>query len=856
MNKRRRYASRPFLARRVAGITVWLLALGVGIAAQNQAGVRYAGRLLSDVLKDLQGQGLKIVYSSELVRPDMRVGTEPRGRSPRQVLDEILRVHGLRAAPGPGGVLLVVRSAQPAPAPVPPPVPATGGVVGQVTDAMSGTPLEQVRIRIEGTDLVTHTDADGGFRFDAVEAGRRRLQVSVVGYIFVEREIDVTAGTVLSLTVPIAEGTGTYTEEVTVTAEAGPSSGSSPAEFTIRSGEIQALGGVLTGDPLRAMQALPAVATGDDFRAEFSVRGSAFRSIGLSLDDITTTALVHTLRAVDDTGSITMLNPDVLEAATLSSSSYPQRFGNHTGAHVAFTTREGSRERTEFHGALSGTNASFVLEGPLGRTRRGSWLATVRQSYLDWLVRKIEPETTSTLGYTDGQAKLVWDVTPAHQVELGVVGGRSRVEEPEENPSLNSLHHAVGRAGLVNVGWRATLGGTLLTQRVYLAGFRFKNISAFDEPLASGERRELGYRADVSHAPATSLILQAGLQLQGVREDRTRISFRPSRPPAGIDPIVVPLEGFAGDATVGSAYGQLRWLGPRGLVLTPGARIDRAPRLAEGTTGSPWLLAEWPFGSFVLRGGTSLRQQFPDIEHANGLHGNGGLVPERAWHGDLSVEQRLGPNARWQVTLYRREERDFLRLPGAEPRLDNGEFVPASLTSRYANVLNGRSEGIEWLVQRRHPNGLSGWASYSFGRLRQTDQSTGETFWGDFDQRHTFNVYAQQRLSDRLSVSGRFRLGSNFPVTGYLAEGHGGLVLTDQRNGARLPVYSRLDLRVNRTFNFASKRLTLFVEVLNVYNRDNYGPTDYSIRVPGFEVHDAVQTLFPILPSAGFLLEF
>jgi hypothetical protein len=43
----------------------------------------YAGRLLTDVLREMQAAGLKIVFSSELVRPDIRVVAEPRARSPR-----------------------------------------------------------------------------------------------------------------------------------------------------------------------------------------------------------------------------------------------------------------------------------------------------------------------------------------------------------------------------------------------------------------------------------------------------------------------------------------------------------------------------------------------------------------------------------------------------------------------------------------------------------------------------------------------------------------------------------------------------------------------------------------------------
>jgi len=73
----------------------------------------YAGRPLGDVLRELQAAGLNIVFSSEIVRPTMRVLTQPKAAQPRKILDEILRPHGLQVQPGPGGALLIVPAATP-----------------------------------------------------------------------------------------------------------------------------------------------------------------------------------------------------------------------------------------------------------------------------------------------------------------------------------------------------------------------------------------------------------------------------------------------------------------------------------------------------------------------------------------------------------------------------------------------------------------------------------------------------------------------------------------------------------------------------------------------------------------------
>ena len=57
---------------------------------------------------------------------------------------------------------------------------------------------------------------------------------------------------------------------------------------------------MLADDPLRAVQVLPGVAAGDDLRSEFSVRGSDFTHMNMTVDGFSTPFLLHTVRAVED----------------------------------------------------------------------------------------------------------------------------------------------------------------------------------------------------------------------------------------------------------------------------------------------------------------------------------------------------------------------------------------------------------------------------------------------------------------------------------------------------------------------------------------------------------------------------
>ena len=76
------------------------------------------------------------------------------------------------------------------------------------------------------------------------------------------------------------------------------------SQSVLGSRELLALRGLIADDPFRAVQMLPGVATGDDFRAEFAVRGLGPSHIGISIDGVDSPLLFHTVRGVDDTGSL------------------------------------------------------------------------------------------------------------------------------------------------------------------------------------------------------------------------------------------------------------------------------------------------------------------------------------------------------------------------------------------------------------------------------------------------------------------------------------------------------------------------------------------------------------------------
>jgi hypothetical protein len=721
--------------------------------------------------------------------------------------------------------------------------PAT--VRGTVIDAKTSAPLPGARVVLVERTRPTQTDTAGRFEFTDVPPGRYTLAVSIIGYIFVRRSIGAAADSILDITLPMAEGTGTYQEAVTVTAESArpPEIGVS-SQSELGSAALQDLRGVLADDPMRAVQALPGVATGDDFQAQFSVRGSSFRQVGVVIDGTPTPLLLHSVRGVDDTGSIAMINSDVLDSASLHTGPHPQKHGDWLGATLDFSVRDGSRDRAQVRVAASGTSASVVLEGPIGPRKRGTWLVSMRKSYLGWLVKKIDPTIDSTIGFVDLQAKAGYDLTGRQHVELLLIGGKSDFLLQKTSP-VNGLNHAASTGGLASAAWRYTRSPVVFTSRVSAVTSDFRNLGLQQQELGRGLTRSILWRNDVSWFANRGWTIEAGTSGEWQQDAETMRTFTNT----GGHLVERHLSSSGARTWLWSGWTQAARRTPSsGLAAGVRATNDA---LSGRSTASPWLLAERVAGPFTVRAGASLAHQFPDL----GLRPNtSGRLPERARLADVGIEHRLSATVRWQLTAFRRDDHDIIR-PIGEAQVVAGAIVAESTFPSYASTLDGRSKGVELTVSRRSASGLTGWIGYSYAHTHYRDLRTGEAFDGDFDQRHTLNVFAQQRISYRTALSAKLRIGSNFPIVGYFEGTPEALRLSAGRNGVRLPFYARLDVRANRTFTYQRHRLTLFAEVMNVLNRRNMGQPLGSIRSTKDAVN-SVSKMIPLVPSVGILIEF
>jgi hypothetical protein len=213
------------------------------------------------------------------------------------------------------------------------------------------------------------------------------------------------------------------------------------------------------------------------------------------------------------------------------------------------------------------------------------------------------------------------------------------------------------------------------------------------------------------------------------------------------------------------------------------------------------------------------------------------------------------------------------------------------VTSRPTQDGSGRSWGADVYLARRGSADarLSGWIAYSFGKAER--DAWGRTLPFDYDRRHSLSLVANWKPARNLDVGATFRVASGFPYTpvvGLRVEDAADVADqdrdgdTDERvpmrdlagrlvwttdlgtvanlNSARLPAFSRLDLRVSWKPRGEAGRWQFYLDVINALNRENAGELEPRLEYqPGADrpalVLERSQSI-PLLPSFGVRFRF
>lgn len=730
-------------------------------------------------------------------------------------------------------------------------------VRGKVTNVIGGGPLARVQVSVLGTALQAVTSPDGTFTIKNLAPEKYTLRFEAVGYrlVTVAFAISETAE-VKEFEVNLAPDNFRRTDSVVVTGDI--FQGSDPVsinQITLTSSEIKEASTVLADDPFRAIQSLPGVsaAGNNELFAEFSVAGVSFGNIGIYLDDVLIPSPTHTVPNQGNGASLSLLTSETVEEMKLMMAAYPEKFGDDLGAALEIRTREGSRTRPMFRLAPGVADSEFLGEGALGEAGKGSWLASVRKSYLGWLVRNRVGPDFSDISFYDADVKLSYDIAPGQNVNLYSIGGRTNVRTAQ--PATTGFTGGAGDFYFSRLGWRSTIN-----QHMVLTSRAAYVRQPFVERYAGGYDSHQDYGewtggSEFLWSWAKEHVTEAGWTLRRLSSPYQA---------AGLQPNGTVVSSML-DATTLHGIGYLQQSSSfleNKIHIFGGLRYDQSQRYPD-RPWSPQISTAFQVAratSLDLGYGHYVQNDFPPNVQPPGTCSPGSQSWGASNHYTAAIEQRLGEDVRVRVEGFSREETDTYHI---EARPNGCSILPAQpqQTQRFAHE---RSSGLQLVLQRRSANRLSGWIGYTLVYARENSlyynpvtHSTSVSFTpyysGLEDQRHSLNAFGTYRLKPTVNLSGKFLYGSGFPISsGYVVAANGTVQLLPVQ---RQSPYLRVDLRTDKSWAWTRWKMTLYGEVLNLTNHSNRIVTS-QIFLSNGQLQTTTADALPITPTAGLALEF
>lgn len=858
----------------------WLWCAGV---AQGQQAVppRLDERRLGDVLQDLQGRGLKIIFSNEVVRPDMRVTLAPRTGSPRRMLDEVLAQHGLLARDGPASTLLVVKNRRArlgrAPVAQAPPVSPRAG------DTAAGTAAEPLRfeetIDVAGAEPQALVGGPSSFAVRPIEA--RGL---AGGFDNIFRTLQALPG-------------------VTGTDELG-------SRIAVRG-----------GSPDQNLTVMDGIEIHNPFR------------LTVAAEDLAAVGLASTF------------NADTLESVDLFPGAFDVRYGDRLSSLLLVKNREGSEtERFQGSSSLSLSDANVILEGALPRHASGSWLVSARRTHLNLTAEPLVgmrlpsfQDLNARVSWRPRPGQRVSLLGMAGRERTRAGGG-----VPDAGYTTNTGNSLVAFTFESNIGARASsrtiaslsrLADTLNAHERSLDNSRGANTP---ESIATGgllqfqvsrdiEVSDLALRQEWAIAHSARHWFDVGGEAH-VLDTRWAWANSGDRSPQQAIGTSIRLGASLPDILNSSrdslrvgAWIQDRWrVSPR-LALQPGLRVDHSSVTGQSTmsprvSGSLRVGRAWRLDAAVRVHAQSpgyekmlLSDYFVDLSPGPAAR----VTAERALHVVAGVQRSFSGGRASGISLrtdayYRRfnnllvgrpetdaEQRARLASYDVPPALWSSVPTEVAITTAPSNAATGRAYGVE--AQIAHGGGgtgapLTGWAAYSFGRADRT--AYGVTFPFDYDRRHAVSAAANLRLGPRTDFGATLRWATGLPRTPVRgvrlalvpdvgdADGdgnrHESVPQRDERghavfqpdfggvaniNAARSPRFARLDARLTYRPSWSGERWAFYADVINVLNAKNAAQIDSALVFnpasdrPGI-IETAADRGIPLFPSFGLRFWF
>ncbi len=739
-----------------------------------------------------------------------------------------------------------------------------GSISGDITDRNTQTFLEGIVVRVIGTNLGTVSQENGSFEIRDIPVGTYQIEFTDVAYMpFVESNVVILPGKTTMLEIQLES---VSTEEVVVESSRFQKPNDVSSSFkSLTFEELRRSPGGFE-DIGRIVQTLPGVAIGSDGRNDINVRGGSPSENLFLVDGFRVNNINHFGSQGATGGPISIINLDFVREVNFLTGGFSAKYGDRLSSVVDIKLREGNMDRIYGKINLSGIGFGANLEGPLPTKNKGSWIVSARRSYLDLVFNaagfSFVPE------YSDFQARVHYHINDRNFLTFSSFGAIDKVrfnnsteQNKQDNERIltnnqNSYSSGIALKSLLS----ANSFSTISVSRNFANYFFSKRDADFRETFRNDSKEgDVTFETEYSLKAGQSSYITAGTGGQTIKlnydiyKAADTVNFES---PSNGGKIVVPKVSIVLNKRTykAFAYAELVQNFLERLKLTAGIRYDYfeminqkhyvSPRSSLVVTLTPRLNLNLSYGIFY---------QSPSYIWLAGSENNLNLKNIRSDHYIAGIE--YFPDQTIRVTLeyyYKRYSNYPVSTVRPYKILANNSSFETENSFGLEDLVSsgtGKASGIELFIQKTLTKSLYGTISLSLSDVRYTAYD-GIERPSDFDNRYIINVSGGYKIGTQWEISARFRIAGGRPYTPISPLD--GSIDYSNYNSERLPLYHRLDLRAEKRWFFNKWTLTTYIDVQNVYNRQNV--SEY--RWDKFKNEVVTDRNIGILPTVGISAEF
>jgi hypothetical protein len=587
------------------------------------------------------------------------------------------------------------------------------------------------------------------------------------------------------------------------------------------------------------------------------VRGAAPEDTRVVVDGMNIPLIYHFggLRSVIPT--------PMLEGIDFYPGNFGPRYSRAIGGIVDVRLKRLAPERVGGILDVSFLDTNLYVETPVGDD--AAVAVAVRRSYVDFILEQVAGASDSinlvtAPRYYDGQVLAQWRPAPGHELRLFGLFSDDSLRLLFADPGEADLTLANGRVQLATNFYRG------IAEYTYAPGDDFRN----DLRVSIGEDSSrvqfaqfefnIGNLAVQVRDEAVWTLSDAFAVTAGVDSLSQQAEGRFFLPPPPREGSVTPPDLDDAIATeldptwyhsVG-AYTELEWKPVGGLSLLPGLRFDHFTRVGDSVLAPRFGARYQVDEQWTAKGGVGLYHQEPPFDETDATFGNPDATTESAVHYALGFEYKPREHLLVDVTGFYKTLYDLMAPSDAIVERD-GELVP----ERVANTGEGQVYGAEILLRHEMTDNFMGWVAYTLMRSERRDRPGEPLRLFSQDQTHILTAVGTYKLPRNWEVSVRWRLVSgnpNTPVSGavFNADEDEYEPIFGRINSDRIPAFHQLDLRIDKRWIWPYLRFSAYLDIQNVYNRQNPEGVSYSYD---YSQQRRAQGL-PILPILGLRAEY